>query len=224
MATASADELLEEKILHEDENKCVTPAKSSARAARPPSPTRSSVLKAEFARSRPWPRMVGNTIETPPWMLDTLSTPRSMGARYNEDDWSRLARPRAGYARDDLTGPPKKAITAVFARDDFLRAAGYIDNPRELLRKRFHGTSAEAARAQSSARASTQGAIASAELTKQQQQQMLRNCWRTGAERTSALERIPTRARAPVRDDLGLTPVCAHLVAAVALAQARAWA
>ena len=100
--------------------------------------------------------------------------------RYGKQDWERLAKPRDGYARDDLIGPAKKVSAAVWERNLFLRKHGYIDNPKELLRMRFHGTSAEQSRAQNSARASAQSTAAAADMTVWSEAAMLKNCWRSG--------------------------------------------
>ena len=140
----------------------------------PPSPTRASKLRNQFATYRPWPRETA----TPSWAFDEPS-PRSKGA-YGAKDWARLSKPRDGYSRDDAIGPAKKTAAAVWERTQFLREKGYIDNPKELLRMRFHGTSAEKSRAQNSARASAQSEAATAEMSVAQQTAMLRNCWRTG--------------------------------------------
>mmetsp|Transcript_16804 Transcript_16804/g.43154 ORF Transcript_16804/g.43154 Transcript_16804/m.43154 type:complete len:207 (+) Transcript_16804:80-700(+) len=148
---------------------------------KPPSPTRSVTLQAQYARSREWPRV------SPAWKNCCPNRPAS--ARYKADDWNRLSQPRAGYSRDDLTGPAKKTAKAVCERNEFLRRHGYIDNPRELLHKRFHGTCAEQQRSQSSARALAQNAVATSELSKQQKQRILHNCWRTGRPVPDFLQR-----------------------------------
>lgn len=143
-------------------------------------PTRSSVLRAQYARSQEWP---WQTLDFPPsWEFDSplVSPRRPASARYGENEWIRLATPRTGYARNDTIGPAKKTDKAVWERDQFLREKGYIDNPRELLRMRFHGTSAEQERAQKSARAASQAAKDAASMSVERQRNMLQNCWRSG--------------------------------------------
>ena len=75
--------------------------------------------------------------------------------------------------------PAKKTAAALAARDAYLRAKGYIDNPRDLLYNRFHGTSAERQREQNSARAAAQRASMD-QTTPEQEKRIFRNCWRTG--------------------------------------------
>ena len=115
--------------------------------------------------------------------------PRHAGT-YKEEDFRRLATPRAGYsAHGAAAGPAKKAAHAVVKRDAYLRETGYIDNPKELLRVRFHGTSAEQERAQNSARLAAQKAAADS-MTEEQQRRLFRNCWRTGRPIPAALQQL----------------------------------
>ena len=163
-----------------------------------PSPsTKSSLLRAQWARKQQWPDREHNF--APSWEFDEVckSPQRAASAqRYGEEDWKRLASPRAGYARDDLTGPSKKASAAVYERNQFLHKHGYVNNPRELLRRRFHGTSAEQTRSQNSARAAAQSAAAE-HLSKEQQRLMLLNCWRTGKSVPEYLLRRQQSTKAP---------------------------
>ena len=75
-------------------------------------------------------------------------------------------------------GPSQKATKAVLRREAFLRETGYIDNPKELLYQRFHGTSAEKERSQNSEQMAAQKAAAET-MTEEQQRLIFRNCWRT---------------------------------------------
>ena len=140
---------------------------------KPPSPTRSFLLRSQYSKNRQW----GATVVSPSWEFDKAPPVPSRGG-YKEEDWTRLSTPRAGYSRDEALGPAKKVDSAVWARDQYLRKVGYKDSPRELLRKRFHGTSSEAQREQNSTRAAL--ARADRELSVAQQSALLRNCFRTG--------------------------------------------
>ena len=135
------------------------------------SPTKAFLLRAHYVRTQTWPH------HEAPRAFDLLIPQRSSSARYVEEDWRRLAQPRAGYSRDELTGPAKRVNAAVWKRNQFLRSHGYIDNPRQLLYLRFHGTSAEQARSQNSAMAAVQAATTP---SREQQRQLLVQCWKMG--------------------------------------------
>ena len=141
---------------------------------KPPSPTRSFLLRSEHSKNRQW----GAMVVTPSWEFDK-PPPGSPRGGYKKEDWTRLSTPRAGYSRDEALGPAKKVDAAVWERDQYLRKVGYKDSPRELLHKRFHGTSAEAQREQNSTRAALQSR-ADLDLSVEQQRALLRNCFRTG--------------------------------------------
>ena len=144
----------------------------SAKSIRSQSPpTKAFLLRAHHVRTQTWPH------HEAPRAFDLLIPQRSSSARYVEEDWRRLAQPRAGYSRDELTGPAKKVDAAVWKRNQFLRSHGYIDNPRHLLYLRFHGTSAEQARSQNSAMAAVQAATTP---SREQQRQLLVQCWKMG--------------------------------------------
>ena len=153
----------------------IDPVPSKPATPRRPGSTRSARERAAWTRRQPW----GYQGEFPPsWEFD--KPPTRTRYTYTEKDWSRLATPRAGHAAHGAgMGPAKEASAAVFARDDFLKRAGYIDNPRHLLHARFHGTSAERERALNSNQMAAQAA-AFRTMTHDQQRKILRNCWRAG--------------------------------------------
>ena len=75
-------------------------------------------MRAKHTRSQHWPHS-----EDPGSRLYALPK-RPASPRYVSKDWARLATPRAGYARDELTGPSKRAEAAVWERNQFLRKHG----------------------------------------------------------------------------------------------------
>ena len=157
----------------EDDKPPTTPRTPST-----PGSTRTARVREHFSRSRQW----GYEGYYPPsWEFDKnkLKSPRGT---YTEEDYRRLARPRAGYSAHGVgMGPAKKTSAAVVARDNFLKEKGYIDNPRALLHARFHGTSAEVGRKANSAQSSAQRANAERQHDDWLHEVILmRNLYRTG--------------------------------------------
>ena len=133
----------------------------------PPSPTRASQLRAEFARNRHWPGYE-KPMPVPPTSL-------LHDKKEADEYWSRLASPRAGYSRDEQAGPAKKTDKAVWNRKQFLRMHGYgvlsMREQQQLQIQQQHE--------QQSAASGRPGKDADLDdWTKQQA--ILMNCWRTG--------------------------------------------
>ena len=100
----------------------------------PPSPRRILAAEAHMRPSpvRPLPKaplLRCLSSGTGSALID-LHSPRRDDRDEMRAYWTLLARPRAGYARDDTIGPAKKVDKAVWNRDEFLRQTGYSHSPR----------------------------------------------------------------------------------------------